>query len=161
MINNKLIVKLSNPWYLLATGFGSGLSPIIPGTIGSLAAIPFWLLMYYLFPDWLRWFVISCSFSIGIIICQQISNNIQFHDHSSIVWDEFVGMWVSLMALPIINWRFGLIAFLLFRFFDILKPWPISWFNKRIYGGFGIMLDDILASIFVIIINWYLYIKYL
>ncbi|MGP1930418.1 MAG: phosphatidylglycerophosphatase A, partial [Arsenophonus sp. ET-DL12-MAG3] len=70
----------------------------------------------------------------------------------SIVWDEFISMWIILMLIPIINWRWILISFILFRFFDILKPWPISFFHRKISGGFGIMLDDIIVVIFVIFI---------
>lgn len=150
--NVKFRLKLLNPWHLLATGFGSGLSPITPGTIGSLASILLWLLMYYLLPVWSCWFIILFCFSIGIVICQRTSNVIQVHDHGSIVWDEFVGMWMSLMTIPLVNWYWILIAFLLFRFFDILKPWPIRWFDCQIGGGLGIMLDDIIASIFTMII---------
>ncbi|HGJ5898121.1 phosphatidylglycerophosphatase A [Arsenophonus apicola] len=145
-------LKLSNPWHLLATGFGSGLSPIIPGTMGSLAAIPFWLLMYWLLPVWLCWLIILFGFAVGIVICQRTSDDMQVHDHGSIVWDEFIGMWMTLMAIPLVNWQWVLIAFVLFRFFDMLKPWPIGWFDRQVGGGLGIMLDDIIAAIFAIVI---------
>lgn len=152
MTDAKLRLNLSNPWHLLATGFGSGLSPIIPGTMGSLAAIPFWLLMYWLLPVWLCWLIILLGFAVGIVICQRTSDDMQVHDHGSIVWDEFIGMWMTLMAIPLVNWQWILIAFVLFRFFDMLKPWPIGWFDRQVGGGFGIMLDDIIAAIFAFVI---------
>lgn len=152
MTDAKSRLNLSNPWHLLATGFGSGLSPIIPGTMGSLAAIPFWLLMYWPLPVWLCWLIILLGFAVGIVICQRTSDDMQVHDHGSIVWDEFIGMWMTLMAIPLVNWQWVLIAFVLFRFFDMLKPWPIGWFDRQVGGGFGIMLDDIIAAIFAIAI---------
>lgn len=152
MTDAKTRLKLSNPWHLLATGFGSGLSPIIPGTMGSLAAIPFWLLMYWLLPAWFCWLIILFGFAVGIVICQRTSDDMQVHDHGSIVWDEFIGMWMTLMAIPVVNWQWVLIAFVLFRFFDMLKPWPIGWFDRQVGGGLGIMLDDIIAAIFAIVI---------
>uniref|UniRef100_A0A3B0MES4 Phosphatidylglycerophosphatase A n=1 Tax=Arsenophonus endosymbiont of Trialeurodes vaporariorum TaxID=235567 RepID=A0A3B0MES4_9GAMM len=152
MTDAKSRLKLSNPWHLLATGFGSGLSPIIPGTMGSLAAIPFWLLMYWLLPVWLCWFIILFGFVVGIVICQRTSDDMQVHDHGSIVWDEFIGMWMTLMVIPLVSWQWILIAFVLFRFFDMLKPWPIDWFDRQVGGGLGIMLDDIIAAIFAMVI---------
>jgi len=152
MTDAKSRLKLSNPWHLLATVFGSGLSPIIPGTMGSLAAIPFWLLMYWLLPVWLCWFIILFGFVVGIVICQRTSDDMQVHDHGSIVWDEFIGMWMTLMVIPLVSWQWVLIAFVLFRFFDMLKPWPIGWFDRQVGGGLGIMLDDIIAAIFAMVI---------
>ncbi|PAV01304.1 phosphatidylglycerophosphatase A [Arsenophonus sp. ENCA] len=152
MTDAKSRLNLSNPWHLLATGFGSGLSPIIPGTMGSLAAIPFWLLMYWLLPVWLYWFIILFGFVVGIVICQRTSDDMQVHDHGSIVWDEFIGMWMTLMVIPLVSWQWVLIAFVLFRFFDMLKPWPIGWFDRQVGGGLGIMLDDIIAAIFAMVI---------
>ncbi|MFP3014179.1 MAG: phosphatidylglycerophosphatase A [Arsenophonus sp.] len=149
MVDKKFSLNISNPWHLLATGFGSGLSPIIPGTIGSLTSIPLWLLMYFVLPVWLCWCVILLGFCFGIIICQRTSDYIKVHDHSSIVWDECIAMWVILMSISDVNWQSILIVFMFFRFFDILKPWPICWFDRKIGGGFGIMLDDILAAMLV------------
>lgn len=84
--------------------------------MGSLAAIPFWLLMYWLLPVWLCWLIILLGFAVGIVICQRTSDDMQVHDHGSIVWDEFIGMWMTLMAIPLVNWQWVLIAFVLFRF---------------------------------------------
>ena len=74
------------------------------------------------------------------------------HDHGSIVWDEFVGVWICLLFVPEINWHWGFIAFAVFRFFDILKPYPIKFFDKKLESGFGIMIDDVLAAIYAVIV---------
>lgn len=145
-------LHLRNPWHLLATGFGSGLAPYIPGTVGSLAAIPFGLLFAYYLPTEIFSLVIVFSICIGIYICGRTAKDMAIHDHGSIVWDEFVGMWISMLVLPILNWQWVLVAFLLFRFFDMLKPWPISWFDRNVHGGMGIMIDDIVAGVVVAVI---------
>ncbi|KOY62966.1 phosphatidylglycerophosphatase [Photorhabdus heterorhabditis] len=148
-------LRMSNPWHLLATGFGSGLSPIIPGTMGSVASIPFWLLLMQ-FPEWICWLVIIIGMLFGIMICQRTSDDMKVHDHGSIVWDEFIGMWITLMAIPVINWQWVLTGFIVFRIFDMWKPWPIRWFDRYVHGGLGIMLDDIIAAIFSFVIVWLL-----
>ena len=89
---------MRNPWHVLATGFGSGLSPVVPGTMGSLASIPFWYLMTFL-PWQLYSLVVMMSICIGVYICHRTAKDMGTHDHGSIVWDEFVGMWITLMAL--------------------------------------------------------------
>ncbi|VDZ80498.1 phosphatidylglycerophosphatase A [Salmonella bongori] len=91
-------LNLRNPWHLLATGFGSGLSPVVPGTMGSLAAIPFWYLMTFL-PWQLYSLVVMFGICIGVYLCHQTAKDMGVHDHGSIVWDEFIGMWITLMAL--------------------------------------------------------------
>ena len=93
---------MRNPWHLLATGFGSGLSPVVPGTMGSLAAIPFWYLMTFL-PWQLYSLVVMMSICIGVYLCHRTAKDMGTHDHGSIVWDEFVGMWITLMALPTVS----------------------------------------------------------
>ncbi|VTP60741.1 Phosphatidylglycerophosphatase A [Serratia rubidaea] len=87
-------LRMSNPWHLLATGFGSGLSPVVPGTMGSLAAIPFWLLLIQL-PWQLYSLIVMFSICIGVYLCHQTAKDMRVHDHGSIVWDEFVGMWIN------------------------------------------------------------------
>lgn len=89
-------LNLRNPWHLLATGFGSGLSPVVPGTMGSLAAIPFWYLMTFL-PWQLYSLVVMFGICIGVYLCHQTAKDMGVHDHGSIVWDEFIGMWITLM----------------------------------------------------------------
>ncbi|MGF1847996.1 phosphatidylglycerophosphatase A [Vibrio lentus] len=151
MTNPLSLISLKNPWHLLATGFGSGLSPIIPGTMGTLASIPFYLLLVQLpFPIYVILVVVSCI--IGIKICQVTSDDMGVHDHGSIVWDEFAGFWITmglvpLLGIPVNDWKWLLAGFVLFRFFDMVKPWPIGWLDKRVHGGLGIMIDDIVAGI--------------
>jgi phosphatidylglycerophosphatase A len=135
-----------NPWHFLAFGFGSGLAKFAPGTFGTLAAIPIYLLMVQL--PWLIYALITLvAFVIGIHICQVTSDDLQVHDFSGIVWDEFVGFWITMFLIPP-QWQWILLGFILFRFFDIVKPWPIRFLDKHVQGGFGIMIDDVLAGLF-------------
>ena len=150
-INPKSRIKLSNPWHLLAVGFGSGLSPIVPGTTGTLAAIPFYFLIVQL-PLMGYFLVVLLAALVGITICQKTSDDMKVHDHGAIVWDEFVGFWITMsivpmLGLPIYDWHTVLIGFVLFRAFDMIKPWPIIVLDRRVHGGFGIMVDDVLAGI--------------
>jgi len=130
---------------LLAFGFGSGLSPKAPGTIGTIAAIPLWWLLAQL-PLASYLIVVLVSAIIGIYICGAAAKTLGVHDHGGIVWDEFVGFWIAMAALPV-TWTSLILGFVLFRFFDIVKPWPISWLDKKVSGGFGIMIDDVIAGL--------------
>ena len=139
----------SHPANFFALGFGSGLVPKAPGTFGTLAAVPiFWFLLQPLSVVWLLT-VIVVSFVIGVWLCDAAAKNLGVHDHPGIVWDEFVGLWISCIALPA-GWVWLLWAFVLFRFFDILKPWPIRWLDSKVPGGLGIMVDDVLAGLFAL-----------
>ncbi|UXI00676.1 phosphatidylglycerophosphatase A [Photobacterium sp. TY1-4] len=153
MANPKDKINLKNPWHLLATGFGSGLSPVIPGTMGTLAAVPFYLLMAEL-PFTLYLLLILVASLVGITICQKTSDDMGVHDHGSIVWDEFVGFWITMAVAPVVSWQWLLAGFMLFRFFDMVKPWPISWLDKHVHGGLGIMADDLLAGVMAMISLW-------
>lgn len=137
---------LRSPTLLLAFGFGSGLSPKAPGTVGSLVAIPLWLLLCQL-PVALYWMVVLAATLLGVYICGKAAEKLGVHDHSGIVWDEFVGLWIGMAFL---SPTLGSIicGFVLFRFFDIVKPWPIGWLDKKMQGGMGIIIDDIVAGIF-------------
>ena len=129
----------------LAFGFGSGLSPRAPGTAGTVIAIPLYLLICDLnLVAYTLLLVLSAA--AGIWLCGRASGELGVHDHPGIVWDEFVGYWITMWALPT-SWVWVAAGFLLFRLFDILKPWPISLCDKRVHGGLGIMLDDVLAGI--------------
>ena len=143
----KKYVQLTNPIHLLAVGLGSGMSPIMPGTMGSVMAIPLWLLFDGLQP-YLYWVLIVVAFIFGCFLCQKTSDDTHTHDSGHIVWDEFVGMWITLFFIPQISILWVTIAFVAFRIFDMAKPWPIRWFDKRVPGGFGIMVDDVIAAIF-------------
>ena len=144
------------PPALLATGFGSGLSPIAPGTIGTLVS-----LLLFLFVQDTTWpLLVICvaGFIAGIWLCERTSEKLGVHDHGGIVWDEFIGMWITLLWVPLSLSTLA-IAFVLFRLFDILKPWPIGYLDKRVRGGLGIMIDDVIAGIFANVclqlILWY------
>lgn len=136
---------LRSPTLLLAFGFGSGLSPKAPGTMGTLAAIPLWWLLAQL-PLTSYLIVVLIAAVVGITICGRAADQMGVHDHGGIVWDEFVGFWIAMAALPI-TWQSVILGFVLFRLFDILKPWPISWLDKKVSGGFGIMIDDVIAGL--------------
>ncbi len=139
----------TNPIHFLAFGFGSGLAPFAPGTAGTLAVIPIYLLMQPL--DLLQYGVLlGLICIIGIWICGESSRRLGVHDHGGIVWDEFAGYLITMFAVPF-AWQWIIIGFLLFRLFDIWKPWPIRYIDKQLTGGLGIMLDDILAGIFAAI----------
>lgn len=138
-------ILLKNPYCLIAFGFGTGLLPFMPGTFGTLLAIPFYLVLaqfscklYFLFS--------MISFLIGIWICRVAEIMVGIEDFSGIVWDEMVGFWVTMFMVPISTFSI-VCGFLIFRAFDVLKPWPISFLNHRVHGGLGIMLDDLVAGI--------------
>ena len=134
-----------NPIHLLALGFGSGAAPKAPGTWGTLAAVLIYWPLSQLSPDHYLLMLLVTSV-MGIYICGQTARDLGVHDHGSIVWDEFVGFWITMFAAPV-GWVWVVVGFVLFRFFDIIKPWPISWIDKKITGGFGIMLDDVIAGV--------------
>jgi len=152
------ISMLRNPLHLLSLGFGSGLSPYAPGTTGTLVAIPLYLLLSQL--NLLTYLlVILGGFIVGVYLCDYTSKALGVHDHGGIVWDEFIGYWITMIAVPAITWQWILAGFLLFRFFDIVKPWPVKLADKRLPGGFGIMIDDVLAGLYALAciqIFWFL-----
>ena len=135
-----------NPIHFLAFGFGSGAAPYAPGTFGTLAAIPIYWLMMPL-PLWAYLGIVLVMTVMGIWLCDVTSKNMGVHDHSGIVWDEFVGYLITMAAAPP-GWLWIVVGFFLFRFFDVLKPWPIGWIDRQVQGGWGIMLDDILAGVY-------------
>ncbi len=130
---------------LLAFGFGAGYSPVAPGTMGTLVAVPLYLLLEPL-PLFAYLGVVFAISILGIFICGMASEGMGVHDHPGIVWDEIAGYLVTMIAAPT-GWPWVVAGFVLFRFFDILKPWPIGMIDKQVDGGLGIMLDDILAGI--------------
>ena len=139
---------LTSPVHLLAFGFGSGLAPKAPGTFGTLAAIPFYLLLAML-PLWAYGLLVVIAAIAGVWICGESSRRLGVHDHGGIVWDEFVGLWITLFTAPQ-GWLWLIAGFALFRLFDIWKPWPIRVADHQVSGGFGIMLDDILAGLYAL-----------
>lgn len=138
-----------SPVLFLAFGFGAGLAPQGPGTWGSLLALPLAALLLP-FPAWFFAATVLITL-IGIPICGQAAKKMGVHDHGGIVWDEIAGQMIACIPLfvlpPSINLISGLgMAFVLFRMFDIAKPWPIRYVDKHVHGGLGIMLDDVLAG---------------
>ncbi len=159
-MNNKQIAQTvwKNPIHFLAFGFGSGLAPVAPGTFGTVVAVPIYYLLAGL-PVWIYLFIVTVMFLFGIFLCGTTSKNLNVHDHSGIVWDEIVGYLVTMMAAPQ-GWQWAMLGFILFRIFDILKPWPIKWIDTRITGGFGIMFDDLVAGVFGFLILQAIYLLY-
>lgn len=147
---NRLPAPIWNsPPRLLACGFGSGAAPYAPGTVGTLAAIPLYLLLAPL-PMHLYLLVTAALFALGVWACHSTARSFGVHDHGGIVWDEFVGYLLTMTAAPQ-GWQWPLAGFVLFRLFDILKPWPIRWLDRRVPGGFGIMLDDLAAGAYALL----------
>ncbi len=134
------------PAGLLATGFGLGLSPKAPGTVGTLLGIPLAMASFHLSPVLAAGLLAGC-FLIGIRVCDTTSRRLGVHDHGGIVWDEVVGYMIAVLGHPPTWFWLGL-GFVFFRLFDIWKPWPIRAIDRRLDGGLGIMLDDVLAGIY-------------
>lgn len=136
----------TNPLHFIAFGFGSGAMPFAPGTWGTVAAIPLYLAIRHLS---LSHYLIILTIAIlaGIWLCDKVAKEVGVHDHPGIVWDEIVGYGVTMIAAPQ-GWQWIILGFLLFRLFDIWKPWPIKWLDRRAPGGFGIVIDDLLAAIY-------------
>jgi len=128
----------------LAFGFGSGLSRFAPGTVGTVVAIPFAPLLKAL-PPVGYWVLLCVLFLVGVWLCDVTAKRLGKHDPGGIVWDEMVGYWLTIAFVPL-TWPWLLLAFILFRIFDILKPWPIRSAERLFKGGLGIMADDILAA---------------
>ncbi|MCE9633595.1 MAG: phosphatidylglycerophosphatase A [Methylophilales bacterium] len=141
---------LRHPAHYFALGFGSGLFPKAPGTAGSLAAIPLFLLIpaSTLAPTFIT---LVLLFLFGVWCCDVTGKALGVSDHGSIVWDEMVAMWLILAFMPRTALWIGL-GFLLFRLFDIWKPFPIRQCDAKLKGGFGVMFDDVLAAIYALII---------
>jgi phosphatidylglycerophosphatase A len=139
-------LRLGDPVHLLAVGLGSGLAPRAPGTAGTLVGVAAYAVL-----ENLHWpvYVLICVLlaATGVFICGRTARDLGVHDHPAIVFDEVVGYLVTMVAAPP-GWLWIGIGFVLFRFFDILKPWPISVLDRRIGGGVGIMVDDVLAGVF-------------
>ena len=139
-------MRLSHPVHLLALGFGTGLAPKAPGTVGTLVGLPF----YWLFCDLglLSYaLIVAAMFVAGVYICDATARAAGVHDHPSIVWDEVVGYLITMFAAPA-GWYWPLVGFLAFRVFDIVKPWPIRQLDRHVAGGFGIMIDDVVGGLF-------------
>jgi len=144
---------LTHPAGWVACGFGSGLSPVAPGTVGSVAALLPWIALRQLpLPYYLV--AVVLAFVLGIWACNWAVGSLRIADPGAVVWDEFVGQWIALAPLlwtPSGDWLWIFIAFILFRIFDIAKPWPVSWADRKVGSGIGVMLDDVIAGIYAAI----------
>lgn len=139
---------IASPANFLALGGGLGLAPQAPGTFGTLIGIP----LLFLMPDSLPYYLLVTLVLaiVGVWCCHVCARDLGVHDHPGIVWDEVIGYLITMVAMPrSVVWV--LVGFMLFRIFDILKPWPIRWIDQRVEGGLGIMLDDVLAGVFAAI----------
>ncbi|MEO8407798.1 MAG: phosphatidylglycerophosphatase A [Oxalobacteraceae bacterium] len=147
---------LAHPAHLVAQGFGSGLSPIMPGTSGTLYG---WLLFAVLSWRWPELFtprnwavIIVLGFALGVWVCEITGRNLGAPDHGSMVWDEIIAMWLVLLFIMPADFATQCWAFIWFRFFDMVKPPPIRYFDRHIKGGFGVMWDDIMAAFYTLLV---------
>ncbi len=158
------------PWRIIAFGFGSGLSSFGPGTAGTLWAWAFALIFQYFFNSFSLMdmcLLLIFGFGLGCWACGKSGAELQVFDHSGMVWDEIIAFWMILLFVLPASWKIQLLAFVLFRFFDIAKPGPIRWvdtyfktwqsdgfFGKwpNLFRGFGVMIDDLLAAFFTLIV---------
>lgn len=137
----------TNPVHWLAFGFGSGLAPKAPGTFGTLAAVPVYLVMVYTPVAYVYEVLLVLFTLLGFWLCGKTARDLGVHDHPGIVWDEIVGFLITMYLVPF-EWVWILTGFILFRVFDVLKPWPIHLLDRKVSGGVGIMLDDIIAGFY-------------
>jgi phosphatidylglycerophosphatase A len=137
---------LRNPVHFLAFGFGSGLAPKAPGTAGTLVALLLWPMLATM-PLTIYLSIVAVAAIGGFYLCGKTASDLGVHDHPGIVWDEIAGFWLAMTAVPV-TWTWMVAGFVLFRLFDIWKPWPIGWLDKQVGGGVGIMLDDLVAGLF-------------
>lgn len=142
-----------SPILFLGFGLGSGLIKPAPGTWGTLLGLAIFVPIL-LWSQTAAWLLFVISVILGNFICGKSAEIMGVHDHSGIVWDEFAGIWLVLLLLPEQSLWFWVMAFISFRFFDIVKPWPIRQVDRKVSGGFGIMLDDIIAAFYSIIFIW-------
>lgn len=141
---------LRDPVHCLSLGLGLGALPWAPGTFGTLLGVPLYLLLQDL-PLWAYLCAVLLLFALGAFVSQRTARMLGQHDHAAIVIDEAVGFLIAMTAAPS-GWAWIAAGFLLFRLFDIWKPWPIRWADRRVHGGLGIMLDDALAGAYALVV---------
>lgn len=156
-MNSDLVLRpswrflVSHPAHLISFGFGAGLVPLAPGTLGTLLALPvYWLAAPRLEPtDFLL--MLAVLFFLGVWACEVTGRAIGVHDHGGMVWDETVAFLLVLFFVPAtLAWQAA--AFLLFRLLDIFKPQPIRYYERTFRNGFGVMLDDFVAAFYTLIV---------
>lgn len=140
----------TDPVHFLAFGFGAGLSPLAPGTAGTVVAVPVFLLLQPL-PLWGYLIATLLVIVAGFALCGESARRLGVHDHPGIVWDEIAGFLVTMIAAPG-GWAWLLAGFALFRLFDIAKPWPARWFDRQIHSGAGIVMDDVVAGAYAFMV---------
>ena len=145
MINIAPRTIWQKPLYFIAFGFGSGAMPYMPGTFGTLMAIPFYLLIQNL-PLMVYLSIVILITLSGIWMCDVLSREMGEQDPPGMVWDEIAGYGITMAGAPK-GWFWVSLGFVLFRLFDIWKPGPIGWIDRKMHGGLGIMLDDVVAAI--------------
>ncbi|MFZ5593623.1 MAG: phosphatidylglycerophosphatase A [Pseudomonadota bacterium] len=136
----------TNPIHFVAFGFGAGAMKAAPGTFGTLAAVPLYLLLQSL-PLAGYIIVVGILFGLGVWLCHVTARDLGVHDHPGIVWDEIVGYLIAMITAPA-GWLWLLTGFALFRLFDVWKPWPIHLIDRHVGGGVGIMFDDAVAGVY-------------
>lgn len=142
--------NMRNPVHCLAFGFGAGLSPVAPGTAGTLVAIPLWWLLAQT-GFWGYLIGTLLVIAVGPFLCGKTSRDMGVHDHGGIVWDEIAGFLITMWLAPV-TWWAAVMGFALFRLFDIWKPWPIRLLDEKVHGGLGIMVDDLLAGVYALLV---------
>ena len=142
---------IAHPAHFIACGFGSGLSPKAPGTVGTLAAWALYAPLASAFSEPALMALLAAGFVLGIWACERTGRDLGVSDHGSMVWDEMVPFWLVLLLTPD-GFLWQALAFALFRFFDILKPPPIRWADAQVKGGLGVMLDDLLAAAYSLLV---------
>jgi len=142
---------LRHPAHVIALGAGAGLAPVAPGTAGTLLTFPLYWLLAATCTAGISLVVIAGSFVLGIWACGATGRALGVADHGAMVWDEVVAFALVLVFTPA-GWQWQAFAFLLFRLFDILKPPPIRYFDRRLKSGFGVMFDDLLAAFYTLIV---------
>jgi phosphatidylglycerophosphatase A len=137
----------------LALGFGSGLAPVAPGTAGTLVAVPLaWMLKGLPLAAYAA--LIILGLLLGVWVCDRVGKRLGVTDHGALVWDEFVGYWIAVAFVPNeAAWLLG--GFALFRVLDILKPWPVRLLERRLSGGWGVMMDDVAAGLMSAALLWF------
>lgn len=147
---------LAHPAHVIAQGFGTGLSRVVPGSVATLFA---WLSFNVLSSRWPAVFdattwgvIIAAGFIVGIWACEKTGRDMGISDHGSMVWDEIVAFWLVLLVLTPAPGSTQLWAFIWFRIFDMTKPPPIAWFDRHVKGGFGVMWDDIVAAFYTLLL---------
>jgi phosphatidylglycerophosphatase A len=140
----------AHPAHLIACGFGSGLSPVAPGTFGTLFAWLSFLTIDRMLSGLPLLVFLLAALVVGVVACDRTGRALGVIDHGSIVWDEIVPFWIVLAVAPA-GWPWQLAAFVLFRFFDIVKPAPANYFDRKVKNGFGVMMDDVVAAFYTLL----------